>query len=192
MNRSTLALALILTTAASGAEAATSDADMLRCAALAARDARLDCYDALALAARPATPAAAQDAATSPVASTSPVAAASPVTAAAVAPPAAVVPAANAPSSLPPAADPKNFGLTAAQQHTLDVGPQLITATISALGSNQKGETFVTLDNGQSWSVADNDGWIATGQAVKIKKAAMGSFLMLLPSNHSYHVRRLK
>ena len=176
MNPSTIAIALILTAAATSATAATSDADMLRCATLPARDARLDCYDALAhqLSSK-AAPTAAQVPASLPAPST----AASP--AVTQAPPAAVV-----------AGDPKNFGLTAVQQHTADVGPQMITANISNLSSNQKGDTFMLLDNGQTWSVAENDGWLATGQAVRIKRAAMGSYLMLIPSNHSYHVRRLK
>jgi hypothetical protein len=164
MNPSALAIALILTAAATTAAAATSDADMMRCAAISERDARLDCFDALThqLSSKAAAPAADQIPATQ-------------------APPAAVL-----------AGDPKNFGLTAEQQHTVDVGPQMITANISNLGSNQKGETFVVLDNGQTWSVAGNDGWLATGQAVRIKRAAMGSYLMLIPSNHTYHVRRLK
>jgi hypothetical protein len=177
-----MAMALILAAAATTATAATSDSDMLRCAAIAARDARLDCYDALShqLSNKAAAPAAAQVPATSPPpASARAGSADSP--AATQAPAAAVV-----------AGDPKNFGLSPVQQHTADLGPHMITANISILSSNQKGDTVVVLDNGQTWSLTDNDGWLATGQAVKIKKAAMGSYLMLIPSNHSYHVRRLK
>jgi hypothetical protein len=181
MKQTTIAIALILTAAATTTSAATSDSDMLRCAAIAVRDARLDCYDGLAhqLPSKAAAPSSRQ---------LSVPAAAAPV----VAPPVVAPPATQAPSAAVVAGEPKNFGLTAAQQHTLDVGPQMITANISILSSNQKGDTVVVLDNGQTWSLADNDGWLATGQAVRIKKAAMGSFLMLIPSNHSYHVRRLK
>jgi hypothetical protein len=186
MNQSTVAFALILAVAAPTAKAATSDADMRRCAAIPARDARLDCYDGLAhqLTSKPAAPTAAQNPATPQGPASAPAPARTPAPADSPAPPqtaAAVV-----------AGDPKNFGLTAVQQHTVDVGPQMITANISNLSSNQKGDTFVLLDNGQTWSVAENDGWLATGQAVRIKRAAMGSYLMLIPSNHSYHVRRLK
>jgi hypothetical protein len=188
MNPSPIAIALILAAAATTATAATSDADMMRCAAIPTRDARLDCFDALAHQLKAAVPAATQVPAPLPA----PAPAVS--LAAAQAPPApAVSPAATqAPPAAVIAGDPKNFGLTAAQQHTVDVGPQMITANISNLGSNQKGDTFVVLDNGQTWSVTDNDGWLATGQAVRIKRAAMGAYLMLIPSNHSYHVRRLK
>jgi hypothetical protein len=178
MMPSTIAIALILTAAAAGtATAATSDADMLRCAALPGRDARLDCYDALAhqVSSKAAAPTAAQV----PAPLAAPSTAVSP--AATQAPPTAVV-----------AGDPKNFGFTAAQQHTLDVGPKMITATISNVSSNQKGETFVVLDNGQTWSVAENDGWLATGQAISIKRASMRAYLMRIPSNHTYYVHRLR
>jgi hypothetical protein len=190
MNRSTIAMPRILAAAAAitatAAMAATSDSDMLRCAAIAARDARLDCYDALThqLSSKAAAPVAALPAmppAPAPAPASARAAASADTPAASQAPAAAVV-----------ASDPKNFGLTAAQQHTLDLGPQMITSNISILSSNQKGETVVVLENGQTWSLTDNDGWLATGQAVRIKKAAMGSYLMLIPSNHSYHVRRLK
>jgi hypothetical protein len=188
MNQCRIAIALILAAATITATAATSDSDMLRCAAIAARDARLDCYDALThqLSNKAAAPAAAQPA-------TAPASASARTPAPARAPASADSPASTqAPAAAVVASDPKNFGLSAAQQHTLDLGPQMITANISILSSNQKGETVVVLDNGQTWSLTDNDGWLATGQAVRIKKAAMGSYLMLIPSNHSYHVRRLK
>lgn len=183
MSQSTIAMTLILTLGATTATAATSDADMMRCAAIPARDLRLDCYDGLAhqLSSKAAPPTATQIPTAPPAPSSARAAASADSPAATQAPPAAVV-----------AGDPKNFGLSAVQQHTADLGPQMITANISILSSNQKGETFVVLDNGQTWSLTDNDGWLATGQAVKIKKAAMGSYLMLIPSNHSYHVRRLK
>jgi hypothetical protein len=190
MNHSMIAIAL-LAVIATTATAATSDADMMRCAAIPARDARLDCFDALAhqLSSKAAAPTAAQV----PAPLTAPAPAVSPAAAQAPPPEPAVSPAApQAPPAAVIAGDPKNFGLTAVQQHTADLGPKMITANISNLSSNQKGDTFVVLDNGQTWSVAENDGWIATGQAVRIKRATLGSYLMLIPSNHSYHVRRLK
>jgi hypothetical protein len=174
MNKSSVTMALIMaaamtsTAAIRPALALTRDEDMARCAAIGAREARLDCFDALARQlsnkASPATPSVASTAATPP-----------PGAAAAVS-----------------AADPKNFGLTAAQQHTADLGPKMITANIANLSSDQTGATLVVLDNGETWSVAHNDGWLASGQAVRIKKASAGAFLMFIPSNHSYHVRRLR
>ena len=92
----------------------------------------------------------------------------------------------------PNPADPKNFGLTPAQQHTTDLGPKSIAAHISIVSSSQAGQTFVVLDSGQTWTVMDNDGRLASGDTVTIKRAALGSFLMMTPSNHSYRVRRIK
>jgi hypothetical protein len=72
------------------------------------------------------------------------------------------------------------------------LGPKAIAANISIVSSDQVGRTLVVLDNGETWTVMDNDGRISSGDAVKIKRAALGSFLMMTPSNHSYHVRRIK
>jgi hypothetical protein len=158
---------------AASAAAAPSNDDMARCAVIAAPSSRLACYDALAH--RPADKAPS-------------VAAVKPV-----APAAARVPAVVAPvSTAAIAADPKNFGLTPAQQHISDLGPKSIAAHISIVSSDQLGRTTVVLDNGETWTVMDNDGRLSSGDAVAIKRAALGSFLMLTPSNHSYRVRRTK
>jgi hypothetical protein len=155
---------------AATAVAAPSNNDMARCAAMSAPDSRLACYDALAHRPVDRAPSAAATASPAPAAA-----------------------AAQAPASAAAAAeDPKNFGLTPAQQHTVDLGPQSIAAHISILSTDQLGRTFVVLDSGQTWTVLDNDGRLASGEAVTIKRAALGSFLMMTPSNHSYRVRRIK
>lgn len=191
MSRSSGGIGLILL--AASAAAAPSNSDMARCAAIPAPDSRLACYDALAH--RPAdkapsaaavVPAARAPTAPVPTASVpaplAPSAASAPEAAAAQAP----TPAAAA------AADPKNFGLTPAQQHTTDLGPKSIAAQISNVSSDQIGRTLIVLDNGETWTVTDNDGRLSSGDAVTIKKAALGSFLMFTASNHSYRVRRIK
>jgi hypothetical protein len=183
--------ALLLILMAAGVSAAPSDDDMARCAAIPASDSRLSCYDALAH--RPAEKAA------SAVVKAAPPAAA--VASAAPAVPASAAPAvtAAAASAVPAeasaaaiAAEPKNFGLTPAQTHTAYVGPKSIEARMSIVSSDQLGQTFIVLDSGQTWTVLDNDGRLRSGDAITIKRAATGSFLMMTPSNHSYRVRRLK
>jgi hypothetical protein len=168
--------ASLLACFAAAAGAAPSDDDMARCAAVASHEARLACYDALAHRPpdkAPSLAAAAPD--------RRPEAAASaPVVAAAIAPEASS------------AADPKNFGLTAKQQRSVDLGPKAIAARISIVSSDQNGGVFIVLDSGQTWTVLDNDGRLAAGDAVTIKRAALSSFLMITPSNHSYRVRRIK
>jgi hypothetical protein len=172
-------IAGLLLSVAVSAAAAPSNEDMARCAAIAAPDSRLACYDALAH--RPADKVSR---------SAAPASAAPAPAAAAPAAPAAV--AQTPAAAIPNPADPKNFGLTAAQQHTSDLGPKSIAAHISSVSSGQIGQTFVVLDSGQTWTVLDNDGRLSAGDAVTIKRAALGSFLMKTPSNHSYRVRRIR
>jgi hypothetical protein len=165
--------ALVLLVSATAVAAPTAD-EMARCAGIAAPETRLACYDALAH--RPADKGAIAAVPIRPAAS-------------AQAPAPARSPAA---SDVAFATDPKNFGLTPAQQHVDKVGPKLITAHIAAVSAGQSGQATIVLDSGQSWAVLDNDGRLTAGDAVTIKKATLGAFLMMTPSNHSYRVRRLK
>ena len=173
------------TTTAMAATAPSGD-EMAHCASIQAPDSRLSCYDTLAHRPPDKVPAA--------VAKTTPPAV--PASSATSSSPASAVPAATAgqaPATVAAvAADPQNFGLTAVQQHTADLGPKSETAHISIVSSDQAGRTFVVLDSGQTWTVMDSDGRLSSGDAVTIKRAALGSFLMLTPSNHSYRVRRVK
>ncbi len=189
--RSGAALILLAASAAAG----PSNDDMARCAVIPAPDSRLACYDALAHRPAAKVPSAAVKSTPVPAAVAAPAAATTP----AAAPASAATPAAPAaaPAQAPLsaaaiAADPKNFGLTPAQQHTADLGPKSIAAHISIVSSDQLGRTLVVLDSGETWTVMDNDGRLNSGDAVTIKRAALGSFLMMTPSNHSYRVRRVK
>lgn len=150
---------------AAGVAAPPAADEMARCASIAAPDTRLACYDALAH--RPAEK----------------------VPAAAAQPPA---PPQTPESATQSAADPNNFGLTPAKQHAGDVGPKAISAHIDNVSAGLSGETTIVLDSDQTWTVLDNDGRLAAGDAVTIKKAALGAFLMMTPSHHSYRVRRIR
>jgi hypothetical protein len=88
--------------------------------------------------------------------------------------------------------DTKDFGLTAEQQHPVDAGPKAMAARIAVVSSDKLGHTTVVLDSGQTWTVLDDDGRLSAGDAVRIKRAALGSYLMFGPSNHSYWVRRTR
>lgn len=185
------ALILLAATAAAG----PSSDEMARCAVIPAPDSRLACYDALAHRPADKIPSAAAKSAPAPAAVAAPAAATASVPAAAPAAASAASAAAPAQPPMSPAAiaaDPKNFGLTPAQQHTADLGPKSVTAHISIVSSDQLGRTLVVLDSGETWTVMDNDGRLSSGDAVTIKRAALGSFLMMAPSNHSYRVRRIK
>jgi hypothetical protein len=152
-----------------------------RCAGISAAEARLACYDALTQRSKDSASSAASSA---PPSSATPPVAHLPTPAAAPAAPDAIAAAVS---------DPKNFGLTLAQQHLAAAGPQSITARIDSTGSGQNGQISVLLDNGQTWTVvSDSDNWISAGETVTIKRAALGSFTMLTSSHHSYKVRRLR
>ena len=181
--------AACLLSLAAATVAAAGDETLAHCAAIAAPDARLACYDALAHRPADAAPSAgavkpsASGAAKPPAA-----AAATPPATAAEKPSAAAAPASAAAIS---AQDPNNFGLSLAQQHMAFAGPTSIKARVEAINSGPNGQTYIVLDSGQTWTMAENDGWLSKGDAVTIKRAALGAFLLTAPSNHSYHVRRV-
>jgi hypothetical protein len=162
--------AWLVSLAAVAAAAKAADADGLaHCAGIAAPSERLACYDALAH--RPAD-------------KTPPTPAATAATAAA-APPAASAAAISA-------ADRRNFGFSLAQQHMAFAGPKSIDARITAVGSSPHGQTNIVLDSGQTWVVSENDGWLSKGDAITIKRASLGAYLLTAPSNHIYYVRRIQ
>ena len=166
--------------------------DLARCAGIAAPDARLACYDALA--GRSAPAAAAVPTRTPPAPAPAPPTAGAATNATPAAP--AATPAPTPTASF--ASDPRNFGLTEAQQHAQaqphapPEGPASVQARVTKLIDNRAGRAYVVLDNGQTWVFVDaaDDARLGPGDPVTIKRGALGSFLMLTPSKHSFHVRR--
>ena len=178
---------------------APTAADLARCAGIAAPDARLACYDALA--GRAPTAAAAAPTPTSTAAPTAAATRAAPTAPALppspALPPALALPPAPAPSSTS-TSDPRNFGLTESQlhaqtqPHAAPEAPATIQARVAKMIDNRAGRAYVILDNGQTWIFidADADARLSPGDPVTIKRGSLGSFLMLTQSKHSFHVRR--
>jgi hypothetical protein len=180
-------------------------ADLARCAAMTAPDARLACYDSLSGPANsPAPAAAAKTPAAAPAGSaTAPAPAPGLPQAAAgagAAPPAASAPtpapaqasAVKAAPTVAPLDDPKNFGFSAAQVHVAPQGLQSIEVRIVNVLTDRLGDAFVMLDNGQMWKYQGDDGRLRSGDSVTIKRASLGSFIMVTPSKRSYHVTRTR
>jgi len=175
--RSALSAAILAACAAGSAIAA--DADDLRhavslCAAVAKPDDRLACYDKLA--GRPATVSAAPLAprAASPTSTPTPAPAPTPTPARAPAP-------------------VEDFGLSPVQKAPVASEIQTITATVTAFGHGANGRVLVGLDNGESWEIEDGaDALLSVGDSVKIRRASLGSFLMVTPAKLSHRVRRIK
>ncbi len=133
---------------------------------------RLSCYDRAA--GRPAAPHASV-----PV----------PAAPAAVAP--APASAAAGTAAAPAAANPRSFGLYTAEHPAPPPAPSTITGTVASLGTSASGRATVTLEGGQLWELADPDPLLAAGDAVTIRRAALGSFEMTTPSKRTHRVRRL-
>jgi len=162
------------------AAAVVNSDELAHCAAIASRDARLACYDALAHRAPDATLAT--------TAAAAPSGPRAPATAAPTIAPAAP----EAPAATAAVDDPNSFGLSAVQRRVAVVGPAQEFARIISLAANQAGHATIVLDSGQTWIVLDNDGFLSNNDQVTIKRAALGSYLMTTPSHHIYRVHRDK
>jgi hypothetical protein len=162
---------LPLALAVLAARAADSDAPQ-RCSGISDDLARLACYDAIF---RKSTSTAASTAV----------------------PAAAAAPAAAASAATSPEAD---FGLTEAAKRARDPEeakvemPESITGTVAAVGRRPDGELTVTLENGQVWTqvTVDQRARVAVGDTVTIKKAALGSHLLVTQARYATRVRRVK
>jgi hypothetical protein len=170
--RFALSTAILATCAAGGALAENTDVHnaLAPCIGISNSADRLACYDKLA--GRVSAPKAA------------------PVAAAPA--PAASVAAAPAPAAAPTAED---FGLSKVQKAASSSSPpeiKSVTAKVAGFGHSPNRRTQITLDNGQVWEYEDDpDSLLSIGDPVTIKRAALGSFILLTPTKHSHRVRRI-
>jgi hypothetical protein len=153
------------------AAAQVDTSELARCAAVAGTNERLTCYDALAA-------SALRGASSVPPGGTS-----------APAAPAAAIQ--TSPATVNPD-DPANFGLTRQQLKVIPSGPDSVKAIVSQMTQDRLNNVAVVLDNGQAWTFVEQDPRLRPGDSVTIKRAALGSFLMMTPSRHSYRVQRSK
>jgi len=137
------------------------------CAAIAAPASRLACYDQLV--GRPAT---AQE-------PSAPLAAVTPPGAAGRAPAAAA------------AAPQQSFGLYAAE-HPAPATGSLLSAKVLEVRPSVNGHATVVLEGGQMWELEEPDALLASGDAITIRRAALGSFLMNTAQGRTHRVHRLR
>jgi hypothetical protein len=168
-------------------------ADVSRCVGIDDATARLACYDAVA--GRSPSPAAAAPATTAATAA-SPAALAAPAVAAAAA--AGTVATARAPSSATAQGAEQAFGLSAEQRVAKEenAAPEEMRARVSAVANHPRpGRWVVTLDNGQVWEqreAGDPSRRPRPGDEITIRKAALGSFLLVAPGRGTFRVARVK
>ncbi len=67
-----------------------------------------------------------------------------------------------------------------------------LEAKVSGITTDSRGTSLVQLDNEQSWTVDDGPVMLKAGDAIVIKRATLGSFLMTTPTHRVYRVRRLR
>lgn len=78
-------------------------------------------------------------------------------------------------------------------EHVRDITPELIEATIASVSSRPTGERVVRLDSGQVWMLTEvtTKGHLKSGDRVAIRRAALGSFMLVTPSRISLRARRI-
>jgi hypothetical protein len=164
------------------------------CASVVDNLERLACYDRAF-----GRPVGAAPATSASMATTAP-APATPTTMAA----AATAPAAPAPTAAVPAVDPavkarEEFGLNQTHKRAIAASegtpaPDSITKTVASVTRTPAGESVVHLDGGQVWmEVAAYTGVsIKPGDVVTIRKASLGSFMLVTPRHAATRVRRLE
>jgi len=92
------------------------------------------------------------------------------------------------------------FGLSESQkraqnpERAKDVAPESITETVATVGRTAAGGLLVTLESGQQWAQAETltKARVAPGDEVTIRKATLGSYMMVAPNKVAVRVRRVR
>jgi hypothetical protein len=113
---------------------------------------------------------------------------------------AVAVPTAAAPTAAAAANAETDFGLTEAAkrarqpEESAERLPESISGTVARVARQPAGEFVVTLENGQVWTQLQVDARarVAVGDTVVIKKAALGSHLLVTANRYATRVRRVK
>jgi hypothetical protein len=108
--------------------------------------------------------------------------------------------AAEAPQAAAPAVDPMDdFGLSEAAKRARDPGKgedanSSISGVVTTMRRQPAGELIVTLENGQVWTQisVDTRARVAVGDTVTIRRAALGSYMLVTANRYATRVRRVK
>jgi hypothetical protein len=94
----------------------------------------------------------------------------------------------------------RDFGLDKTQLRESEpermevLAPGRIQAKIVHVRENGDGRRTVTLDNEQVWLLteATSRGWLDSGDAITVREAALGSYMLLTPRGIALRARRLR
>jgi hypothetical protein len=98
---------------------------------------------------------------------------------------------ARAPAVPPPQHPDQSFGMIKPRADK-SPEPSRMEAKILDVTTDSHGSVTVHLGNGQTWTLDDGPVLLRAGDAIVIKRASLGSFLMTTPTNRVYRVRRLR
>jgi hypothetical protein len=70
--------------------------------------------------------------------------------------------------------------------------PARMEAKVLEVAMDSRGAVILRLDNGQSWALDDGPAIVRSGDAIVIKRAALGSYLMTTSTGRIYRARRLQ
>lgn len=94
----------------------------------------------------------------------------------------------------------REFGLSKEQlrqrepERMRELTPERITGKITGVDYRGTGERVVTLDNGQVWLLTEvtSRGPLKPGDAVEVRRAALGSFMLVTSARVRLRARRIK
>ncbi len=94
----------------------------------------------------------------------------------------------------------RDFGLDQVQLRERDpermreLSPDRIEAGVADVALRSTGHRVVTLDNGQVWLLTEvsSKGYLASGDRVTIRKAALGNYMLLTPQRVPLRARRIQ
>jgi hypothetical protein len=94
-------------------------------------------------------------------------------------------------AALPTVVPEKVFGLSAMQRGPVEE-VKAITGKVTRFGQSKDGKPTIALDNDQVWELDSSNPLLVVGDAVTIRRAALGSFLLTTPQKRTHHARRLR
>ena len=84
----------------------------------------------------------------------------------------------------------QSFGLYAAEHPAPPTGSSL-SAKVLEIRPGANGHATVVLEGGQVWELEEPDALLTSGDAITIRRAALGSFLMNTAQGRTHRVHRL-